>query len=356
MKRSMKASALLFMIMMMTKVVLFRSTNAVEPRDGPLKVTASWRIPLTDRSVKRIVEGAKDLGFNAYAWGASQKEQVFLLHARKNHLKTFRLIEPLQERKGACLQKMESGEESLPGSSEIPSNYQYGGEPVPGNLEVLDRELACPLDPGVIPHAMYEVRKAKQLGYNGVCWDFIGYRNYHTCECVHCQAAFSSYCKAHPDLDEAEAKAMFYEDLLVRLFSELYVEVKQIDRTLLVMCHCHPVYLPDVFYGRRIAVDYCGITVSWFFLPHWTIEKVRKYTIETVQGPYSSEKVIGMPMIGFYCSGEMEAHRRSGGRLLEELGVLREACPRAVMVCELGDILGNQEAREAIKKGLSQLE
>jgi hypothetical protein len=350
----MKPSALLFMLM--TLVVLFRSTNAVEPRNRPLKVTASWRIPLTDRNVKRAVEDAKELGFNAYAWGASQKEQVFLLHARQNHFKTFRLIEPLQDRKGACIQKMESGEESLPGADRISSDYQYGGEPVAGNREVLNRELACPLDPGIIPHAIGEVRKAKQLGYDGVCWDFVGYRNYHSCECIHCHAAFSSYCKAHPDLSETEAKASFYEAVLVRLFSQLYTEVQKIDRALLVMCHCHPVYLPNVFYGRKIAVDYCGITVSWFFRPHWTIEKVRKYTIETVMGPYSSEKTIGMPMLGFYCSEEMKAHRRSGERLLEELSVLRKEGARAVMICELGDILRNQEARQAIKKGLSQLE
>jgi hypothetical protein len=350
----MKASTLIFM--MITGAVLCRSTLAVEPREKLLKVTASWRIPLTDRDVKLAVEGAKELGFNAYAWGASRKEQVFLRHARKHHFKIFRLIEPLHERKGACLQKLEPSEESLPGAGGISSDYQYGGEPVTGNREVLDRELACPLDPGVIPYAIREIRRAKKLGYDGVCWDFIGYRNYHSCECIHCQAAFSSYCKGHPDLSQTEAKALFYEALLVRVFSQLHVEVKKVDRALLVMCHCHPVYLPNVFYGRRVAVDYCGITVSWFFLPHWTIEKVRKYTLETVQGPYSSEKAIGMPMIGFYCSEELKAHRRSGERLLEELGVLRENGARAVMICELGDILRNQEARQAIKKGLSQLE
>ena len=58
-------------------------------------------------------------------------------------------------------------------------------------------------------------------------------------------------------------------------------------------------------------------------------------------------------MIGCYSSGNMARHRRGGARLKAEFDALREAGARAVMVCELGDILADPEMREAVRAGLA---
>ena len=119
------------------------------------------------------------------------------------------------------------------------------------------------------------------------------------------------------------------------------------------MTHCHPVFLPDPFYGRQARVDYCAITVSWFFQPFWSLEKVRQYTRGTVAGPYRFPAAVGMPMIGCYTSGAMARHRKSPARVKAEFEILREAGARSVMVCELGDILSDPELRDAVRAGLA---
>jgi hypothetical protein len=114
-------------------------------------------------------------------------------------------------------------------------------------------------------------------------------------------------------------------------------------------------YLPDIQYGRRVKVDYCAMTVSWFFQPHWPLEKVAARTRLCVQGPYVEPGVVGMPMLGYYNSGPMARHRRSAERIAQELKIVADQGSRAVMICELGDILRDPAVCEAVRNGLRAL-
>lgn len=335
-------------------VVLMDNATLSAQQSEALKVAAAWNISETDEGIKEAVREAKELGFNGFIW-PTMNQKPFIAECGKHGIKCFKIVEPLRKRESAGLQVLAQEEESLPGCKPIDDDYQYGGEPIPGSREILDKELVCPLDAGVVAYAVEEVNQAKQAGYDGICWDFIGYRNYRSCECAECKAASASYLKTNPSVPEEKARAMFYEQSLVDLYAKLYGKTKGIDPKFIVLCHCHPVYLPNVFYGHRLKVDYCAMTVSWFFTPHWKMDRVRDYTRRTVNGPYVCGQTVGMPMIGFYCSGTMARHRRSGERLSEELRVLREEGARSVMMCELGDILSDKEARTAVSNELHQL-
>jgi hypothetical protein len=326
---------------------------AVAGQPVPLKVTASWNIPMTEDGIRAAVAGAKGLGFNGYMWSSQHLDETLVAQCRANGLRCFKVLEPLHKRPQARLQVMEEAERLLPGfAGGLTSEYQYGGEPLPGQREVLNLELVCPFDKGITAYVRSEVARAKRLGYDGVCWDFIGYRNYHSCECETCRAALRTYT---PHRNAIDAKAAFYEKALVDLYARIYDAVHETAPDFTVLTHCHPVFLPDAFYGRQLKVDYSAITVSWFFQPHWSMEKVREYTRRTVRGPYRFQSAIGMPMIGYYSSGNMARHRRGGARLKAEFDALGDAGARAVMVCELGDILADPEAREAVRAGLAKI-
>lgn len=330
--------------------------TAMAAGSGPLKVTVSWNIPMTEDGVRAAVAGAKDLGFNAYAWDHQRLDETLVSQCRTNGMRCFKVLEPLQKRPGARLQVVEAAERLLPGfSGGLTREYQYGGEPLPGHREVLSMELVCPLDEGIVAHVASEVARAKRLGYDGVCWDFVGYRNYHSCECKTCRTALKAFLRNASHRSLREAKAAFYEKALTDLYGRIYEAARKAAPDFTVLTHCHPAFLPDAFYGREVKVDYCAITVSWFFQPHWSLEKVSEYAHRTVQGPYSFQSAIGMPMIGCYSSGEMARHRKSGERVRAEFNALREAGARAVMVCELGDILADPEVREAVRRGLAEI-
>jgi len=322
-----------------------------------LKVTASWNLPNTEEGIRQAVGKAKELGFNAYAFTGFHRSAILADECRKQGMFGIRVIEPLRKQPGARLQVIEKGEETWPGFVPVGSDalYQYGGEPLPRHPEMCDRELVCPRDAGVVEYTVSEVRKASANGFGGVCWDFLGYRNYHSCACADCLAALAEYQAKHPDLPADQAKAAFYEDGLVDLYAKLYAATKELDPKMTVLSHVLPPYLPNLFYGRRVRVDYCAMTVCWFFQPHWPLDQVTERTRIAVQGPYADSGTIGMPMIGYYNSGSMAGHRRSAERVAQELQIVAEQGAKSVMICELGDILADPAVSEAVRKGLAAI-
>ncbi|MFC1537728.1 hypothetical protein ACFL4P_02750, partial [Gemmatimonadota bacterium] len=230
--------------------------------------------------------------------------------------------------------------------------YQYGGEPTQGNREILDQNFVCPNDPGVPEYALKLVSGMQERSFDGIVWDFIGYRNYRSCECGLCRTGLEDFRGRHPELSEEESGESYYEKVLVDLYDLLYRETKKLAPDLIIANHIHPVFLPNIFYGHKVRVDYCSITVSWFFKPHWPLEKVREYTGKVVKGPYAHKQVVGMPMIGFYTDGEYARDRRSAERLSLEFEILKQAGAQHLIICELGHILRDREAAEVVREAL----
>jgi len=257
----------------------------------------------------------------------------------------------MRKRKGAMLQLMASEDEKLPGASKTPEDHalQHGGEPVSGKPEVLGKKLVCPLDSGILSYTRKQILKAQANRYNGVCWDFIGYRNYRSCHCPLCMEALPAYTKRNPGIPAEEIAASFYEDNLIHLYNNLYDLVKTIAPEMKVMCHLHPVFLPNPFFGQNVKIDICGITTSWFFDPHWEIEKVTDYTSQTVNNEYAHPLAFGMPMIGFYNTGK---DKKTPERLAAELGAVISNGAKAVMMCELGNLLKDPAIVETVQQKL----
>jgi len=324
---------------------------------GVLKIVSCWNIACTSNAIAPAVTAAREVGFNGLIW-CSKHQDLIPPECHRQDMKCFRVIEPLRKRPDARLQMLAPGEETLPGAVPVNTDslYQYGGEPVAGQHEVLDRELVCPRDPSVVLFVREEVTKARTAGFDGVCWDCIGYRNYRFCACDICRTALDRRHRERPGETEAQARDACAGEALEDLYAQLYETTKGVDTNLTVLSHCYPVFRPDVFGGVRYRLDYCMMTVSWFFQPHWPLEKVRDYTRHCVQGPYADPRTVGMPMIGIYSAGVMARHRRDGARLRAELEILAQAGARAVEYCELGDILADPEARAALRNGLRRLQ
>jgi len=324
-----------------------------KPLSG-LKIICVWTIQADNQeAVEQAVAQAKSLGFNALCW--DRPAVVSACHRRG--MKAFALICPLDRREGARLQVLRPGEEKLPGfeSDNIPPGqfYQYGGEPVPGKREILDRNFACPNDSGVLGYTLKQVARVREQGYDGIIWDFVGYRNYRSCECEPCRELLERFSRKHPEMSAKEAGERFYGKVLVDLYSALYRETKAMAPELIIANHIHPVFLPDIFYGQRVKVDYSGITVSWFFKPHWSLNKVREYTHRVVRGPYLHREVEGMPMIGVYTDGKYAGDRKSARRLGQEFEILKEVGARHLIICELGNILRDREASRIVEAELT---
>ncbi|MEA2063783.1 MAG: hypothetical protein U9P14_08815 [Gemmatimonadota bacterium] len=327
-----------------------------KPLSG-LKIICVWTVEAeSQKEVENAVQQAKDLGFNAVCW-ESKSEQNIPAACHEKGLKAFFLLCPLARREGAQPQVLMPGEENLTGFDReniLPGDfYQYGGEPAQGNREILDQNFTCPNDPSVVEYTLQRIAGARDAGYDGVIFDFVGYRNYHSCECALCRAKLDKFSQEHPEMGEQEARDTFYENVLVDLYDTLYVAAKKQAPEMIVGNHIHPVFLPNIFYGRRLKADFCGITVAWFFQPHWPLEKVRRYTGKVVSGPYGYPGAEGMPMTGLYTDGGNARDRKSAGRLRAEFRILKQAGASHLLMCELGHILRDKETAEIVREELA---
>jgi hypothetical protein len=331
------------LILLSSWVVLAVLENQNKPFSG-IKLIWAWSVR-PDRAIDPAVAAAQDMGFNAVGWG--NPGVVPACHVRG--MKAFALVSPLSlQREGAIPQVLSEGEEKLPGFDRSLDNpqypFQYGGKPAPGNKEVLHINLACPRDPGVIDYGVAEATRFRKLGYDGVCWDFIGYRNYHSCECDRCRADLGGLT--------AITREAFYLSSLTGLYARLYQETKKVNPELLIATHIYPVYLPDIHYGEKVMADFCGETVSWFFQPHWHFEKIRSYTRKTLNSSRDFRQMEAMPMIGFYSDGEFSRDKKGADRLELELRILRIERTKHFMMCELGHLLRDPGAMKAVKGSL----
>jgi hypothetical protein len=329
------------------------ANQAEAPLSG-LKIIAVWSVDATaDGQVDSAVEQARSLGFNAVCWNTP----LVCPACHKRDMKAFAIVCPLEKRPASRLQEIRTSERNLPGCDPDkigPAEfYQYGGEPADGNHEILDQNLTCPNDPGVVQYTMEQIIASREAGYDGIVFDFVGYRNYHSCECEICTKKIREFSNKQTGISAAQINKMYFGKVLVELYDTLYAAAKAVAPEMIVANHIHPVFRPETMYGLNVNTDYCGITVSWFFKPHWPLEKVEKYTKNTVCGPYRHKHARGMPMIGFYSDGAYERDRKSGSRLKQEFEILKQVNAQHLLMCELGHILRNPEAADIVRAALT---
>ncbi|MCK5529181.1 MAG: hypothetical protein KAI74_05820 [Kiritimatiellae bacterium] len=297
-----------------------------------LKVTAGWFWPAELKEIPAQVEFAKSLGFNAIICCSNTGEEEFIKECNKKGIMPVKILEPLSRKYGARLQEISADDKSHDVKHKL---HQSGGEPADGQIDILKKKLLCPADTNIVRNVMRDVKESIKQGYQGVCWDFIGYRNLRSCECAVCKERSGGM-----NVD----KDAFYEKQLVSLYNQLQQEVKALDSKIVTMCHIHPVYTPNLFYASEIDIDYGAVTCSWFFTPHWKKGKVKKY-LKRVYGSSSC-----MPMVGYYQSGPLEQHAKSEKQIDTEFKLLQKYKGSSIMICELGSIYGNEYLIEKLQK------
>ena len=326
------------------------STVAASPEPG-VRMVAVWSIPDSTVDIMTwVAEQSAFLGFNAVCGRGPRLSDA----CHKIGMSAWTIVEPLSIRHGARTHVLEPGDSALVGFDPKkirPDDYfQYGGEPAPGNREILGQELVCPNDKDVMEYTLNEVATAVDQGYDGVVLDFIGYRNYRSCSCPACLAGLGQFRSENPGLGNDESRDTYYENQLVALYDSVFTQVKARFPEIKLANHVHPVYLPNLFYGPRLRLDYCATTVSWFFKPHWPLEKVKDHLIQVVCKPYTFAEP--MPMLGIYTDGEFARDRKSPERVRQELKLVIDSGARHLMVCELGHILRDEETARAVREVL----
>jgi len=313
-----------------------------------------WSMPQkTKNDIETAVRAAKELGFNVIIWNVNKNWYDLIYYARKYGLKAYA---PLVI-SGSYSQKMTPEESKL--NMENKSDYQRGGEPLSGKRG--DEILYCKSPEFLHPFVKEENKMRIQTlilhGYQGIALDFVGYRNYY--------ASFTPLAKRllaehiNPSISKKEAQDQFFEQALIDFYDDMVDYAKEYAaskaRKIEISCHIYPTFLPNPLYGNKCNVDYCGQTVSWFFKPYWSYDKIEKYARFVVkqENRYHS-KSIGAPFIGFDSMWQNGIHAKSPERIRSEIQIVKNAGARAIQFAELGYILHCPEVAKVIKEELAQ--
>ncbi|MEW6360129.1 MAG: hypothetical protein AB1696_27585 [Planctomycetota bacterium] len=230
--------------------------------------------------------------------------------------------------------------------------YQVGGEPLDGRLEVLLVEMLCPHRPEVVSFLKEEIKAALAVeGLKGIAFDFFGYQNYRCCRCEHSMKLFDAYHKKHPDLPREGALDRFSLDTLVAFNNELAYYARSVRPGVKVATHIYPVFLSEPLYGNRLNVDYCGQTAAWYFDPFWGVDKIRQYShIIAADAKKRYPNAEGVALIGIHTDPEKNGPVKTPDRIASELqAILDGGCAR-VQVCSMNSVLKDEAIAAVFKR------
>lgn len=235
------------------------------------------------------------------------------------------------------------------------SGYQFGGEPLPGRREVLLTRLLCFDQPEAVARMKQRLTDtlAACPSLDGVAFDYFGYQNYRCCYCPQTSRLFEAWRQEHPRLPEEKAREEFSRERLVAFYSDMADFVRSIRPGLKVAAHLYPVFLPEPLYGHRLKLDYSIETVSWFFEPYWTEEKMRRYTrIVCREGQRSPSGAKGIPFVALYVDRPIA--NVPVAYFAKALECALSEGDTSLCISEFHDVATREEYRRALKDALER--
>ncbi|OGV56112.1 MAG: hypothetical protein A2X49_14460 [Lentisphaerae bacterium GWF2_52_8] len=322
------------------------------PVSGQLELKLAWVWSMENKPTAEIAQTAKSLGFNSIAWMLPQRPGI-AEECHKAGMKLFGVVFfPSGPSDKKYRQLILPDEEKL--AKQIKENFtqnlkpQGGGEPLIGG-ESCDMDFWCLERPETMEYAKKLVDDFLDAGYDGIAFDAIGYKNYYACFCPICVAKHEEFIKANPQLSRQAAIYKYSEQRLVSFLSELVRYTKEKKPDTMTTCHIWPNFAPNPLYGNKVPFDYCGQTVSWFFKPHWELDKVERYIDEVVrQGSRYHKASHGAPFITVWYSPD----DKSVGRVKEEIRMVKQSGAKGIQFAELSSLLANPEMAKMISEEL----
>jgi len=228
-------------------------------------------------------------------------------------------------------------------------NDQGGGEPLDLD-EINTNDFVCFNNAEALAAAKAQIRTlAADKRAEGIAFDWFGYKNYYACFCDTCIEKEKIYAGAHPELNPEEALNSFSEESLLNFMNALIAEGKKIRPEIKFACHVYPYFRPNPLYGNKLNMEYPQQTVSWFFLPHWDLNKVRYHTESVVKYAKKYYKDgVGIPFMGIYA----DKNKKSAQRIAEEFEILKEEGAEGIAVASFGDILKDPEMATVFEQNL----
>ena len=316
-----------------------------------MKAAWDWHLPVETGSQQReIVEFACDLGFDTLI--VRDPSEVMARRGAELGVRIVAIVyaRPSDAFAGShpeCLQRL------LPAEDEI---ARAGHEGTPANFQLLSHRWFSIVQDGSTLCFEHEasrsflkerVSRALEIA-DGVAFDGFGFRNHYACFCDRCTDVRTSMAAGQPEAHEPDLLARMSETSLVAVSDVLYEHAKAIQRDAVVTNHVWPPFYPNEYYGNRLRLDFCTQTISWFYPPHWSLERVEFETAE-MKRLEDVKRNTFVPFIGLYSDPYLV---RSPDRVRAEFEVAARYADGHVVLCNLETPRHHPEIAAVVKDAL----
>ena len=184
---------------------------------------------------------------------------------------------------------------------------------------------------------------------DGVAFDGFGFANHYGCFCPRCHRARIDLQDREPTRHAADVLATQSEKSLVALSHLLYDHAKNIQSDALVTNHLWPPFRPHPAYGARLKLDFCSQTISWFYKPHWSLQRVAFEAAEMKRLEVAENNRFA-PFIGMFHQPFLA---RSGARIAAELAIAQQYGEGNLIFCSLKAIHDHADVADAVRTALA---
>lgn len=308
-----------------------------------MKAAWDWHFPRkTNEDEDALVAFVAELGFDTMV--LNNPSTYIIKKAHDTGLRVVAVISPHADAQFAddhpeCLQKMrpyEDGMYSALDSSvgETASRIAHRWFPYfqHGNLFCYSHEASI---------LALKKRSSELLeSADGIALDGFGFKNHYACFCGRC-------IERHGGQEPAYIAEMSEFDL-IEISRQLRDHAKNQKKDAVVTNHVWPPYDPNPYYGAKLYLDYCTQTISWFYQPVWSLERVRFEAAEhkRLEIPGRNKFV---PFIGLH---DEPSNKRDAQRVAQEVDIALEYGDGSLVVCTLQTPKNDDEIRRAITEAL----
>lgn len=184
---------------------------------------------------------------------------------------------------------------------------------------------------------------------DGVAFDGFGLRNHYACYCERCQGIREEMAVENPGQHSAHILAEMAEATLLEMSHLLYAHAKEVKADALLTNHVWPPFRPNPDYASRLRLDFCSQTISWFYRPHWSLERVafEARRMKALENPAYNRFV---PFIGLFDKPHL---LRSPERIAAEVAIALEYGEGHLVFCSLRTLWRYPDIREIVRGALT---
>ena len=309
-----------------------------------MKAAWDWHIPRENTDdERRLVEFVGDLGFDTLVIG--NPTQALARAGRKREVQVVGVLGPrpgpeFTAQHAECLQQVQPYEEDLdqalrPGNRDNPQRQAHRWFPL-----IQKGDLLCYAHTRSVDYLKSKISELLQIA-DGIALDGFGFKNHYACFCDKCTAVHQS---------DPEQIAQYSQKSLVEISRLLYEHVKSTRPDALLINHVWPPFNPNPYYASELYLDYCTQTISWFYRPAWSLERVE---LEASQHKQLQKKDRNrfVPFIGLYNDAYQ---KRAPERVRRELEIALQFGEGNLVLCTMQAPWQDTQIRAVVKQALQE--